>query len=164
MKLLVTVTTVMTTLLIALASQAGAGVSISIGDPSFYGRIDIGYAPSPRLVYEQPIIVHRVKVWHPPIYLRVPPGHVQQWHRHCHQYNACGRPVYFVDDRWYREVYVPRYHEYHRQDYRRPPARVHRPEYYEYRYDPQRPGKKDYIREQYQRDNKDASRGRGPNR
>jgi uncharacterized protein YcfJ len=25
------------------------------------------------------------------------------------QYNACGRPVYFVDDRWYNDVYVPHY-------------------------------------------------------
>jgi len=28
---------------------------------------------------------------------------------YCPKYNACGRPVYFVRDRWYNEVYVPQY-------------------------------------------------------
>ena len=29
------------------------------------------------------------------------------------RYNACGRPVYFVDDGWYNTVYVPRYRKQH---------------------------------------------------
>ena len=31
-----------------------------------------------------------------PIYLHVPPGHAKNWRKHCHKYNACGQPVYFV--------------------------------------------------------------------
>ena len=31
-----------------------------------------------------------------PIYLHVPPGHARHWEKHCHEYNACYRPVYFV--------------------------------------------------------------------
>jgi len=48
-----------------------------------------------------------------PIYLHVPPGHARHWARHCAQYNACGRPVYFVQDRWYNQVYVPHYRSEH---------------------------------------------------
>ena len=57
--------------------RSEAAVSISVAEPNFYGRIDIGRFPSPRVVYEQPVIVRRVKVWYPPIYLPVPPGHTR---------------------------------------------------------------------------------------
>ena len=57
--------------------RSEAAVSISVAEPNFYGRIDIGGFPSPRVIYEQPVIVRRVKVWYPPIYLRVPPGHMR---------------------------------------------------------------------------------------
>ena len=62
-----------------------------------YGRIDIGNYPPP-VVYPQPVIISppRYAVQQPPIYVRVPPEHHQQWHRHCEQYRACDRPVYFV--------------------------------------------------------------------
>ncbi|MBP7518030.1 MAG: hypothetical protein KA768_09370 [Desulfobulbus sp.] len=140
-------TTAALVLLATLALTGGptrAAVSISVAEPNFYGRIDIGGFPSPRVVYEQPVIVRRVRVWNPPIYLRVPPGHMRHWDRHCHEYEACGRPVYFVDDGWYREVYVPRYREI------RPQRRVYHPPppppvYYEYRYDRHRPPKKVYV-------------------
>jgi hypothetical protein len=49
----------------------------------------------------------------PPIYLRVPPGHAKHWSKHCHEYNACGERVYFVQDDWYQHEYVPRYQERH---------------------------------------------------
>lgn len=42
-----------------------------------------------------------------PIYLHVPPGHAKDWRKHCSKYGACGRPVHFVQERWYNEVYVP---------------------------------------------------------
>ena len=44
-----------------------------------------------------------------PIYLRVPPGHQRNWGRYCANYGACGQPVYFVQDNWYRDVYSPYY-------------------------------------------------------
>ena len=93
---------------------ANAGVSVSIGEPGFYGRIDIGGMPPPRLIYAQPVEVYRapVGVVREPIYLRVPPGHAKHWSRHCREYDACDRPVYFVQDRWYQNVYVPRYREH----------------------------------------------------
>ncbi len=147
MRHFITAALIATALLAALPARIEAGVSISIGDPHFYGRIDIGGYPPPRLIYEQPVIVRRVRVWHPPIYLRVPMMHRESWYRYCDQYDACGRPVYFVDDGWYEDVYAPRYREV------RPIPRVYYrplpppPVYYEYRYDHRRAPKKVYIKD-----------------
>ena len=101
-------------MIICMASSALASdvaVSVSVGQPGFYGRIDIGTAPRPELIYSQPIVVHPVPagVAYRPVYMHVPPGHAEHWGNHCHRYNACGRPVYFVRDRWYNDVYVPHY-------------------------------------------------------
>jgi hypothetical protein len=103
-------------LLTALAASAPAladsvGVSVRVGQPGFYGRIDVGTLPAPPTLYAEPIVVApgAVGVVREPIYLRVPPGHAKHWSKHCHRYDACGRPVYFVQERWYNEVYVPRY-------------------------------------------------------
>jgi hypothetical protein len=119
--------------LLALSASASTfasdvGVSISVGQPGFYGRIDIGDYPAPQLVYRQPVIIERPVhyVETAPIYLRVPPGHAKNWAKHCRHYNACGQRVYFVQDGWYNREYVPRYRERHggpdryddRRDYR----------------------------------------------
>jgi hypothetical protein len=92
---------------------ADVGVSISVGEPGFYGRLDIGNFPPPQLIYPRPIVIQPVAgVVYEPIYLRVPPAHAGDWRRYCNAYGACGRPVYFVQDRWYNEVYVPHYRQY----------------------------------------------------
>ena len=96
----------------AIAAPAfAADVSVSVGQPGFYGRIDIGNLPSPRVMYAEPMVVTPapVGVVRPPIYLRVPPEHARHWRRYCSRYDACGYPVYFVQDGWYRDVYVPYY-------------------------------------------------------
>ncbi|MCL2790990.1 MAG: hypothetical protein FWD79_10155 [Desulfobulbus sp.] len=150
MKFLVTAANVITILLTMLLSEALAGVSISIGEPGFYGRIDIGSFPQPRLIYSEPVVARRVSTWYPPIYLRVPPAQARNWYRYCNAYNACGRPVYFVEDAWYREVYVPRYREVHRVVGPPPPPR--KPAYYEYRREGNKSPKKVYPQE-YRQDN-----------
>jgi len=99
----------------ASALAADVGVSVSIGQPGFYGRIDIGDAyPQPQVIYAQPRIIERSYVQHEPVYLRVPPGHRKNWGKHCGQYNACGERVYFVQDNWYQRDYVPHYQQQHR--------------------------------------------------
>lgn len=97
----------------APAIAADVGVSVQVGEPGFYGRIDIGNFPRPQLIYPQPVVIQPVPVGvvYQPIYLRVPPGHAKNWRKHCSKYNACGEPVYFVRDRWYHNEYVPRYRE-----------------------------------------------------
>lgn len=96
-----------------LSTPATAQVSVSIGQPGFHGRIDIGGYPPPRVIYPEPMIIRPARGAHAPLYLHVPPEHARHWHRHCGAYGACGRPVYFVDDGWYRHEYVPRYRERH---------------------------------------------------
>lgn len=126
----------MTVAAATLSAPASAQVSINIGQPGFYGRLDIGGFPPPPLLFPEPMMIHRVPVGRPPLYLRVPPGHARDWRRHCHRYGACGERVYFVQDNWYRHEYAPRYQERHihrdhgrdgyRDDYRRHERRDHR--------------------------------------
>lgn len=92
---------------------AEVGVSVSIGQPGFYGHVDIGGYPRPQLIYRQPVLVERVPVARPPIYLNVPPGQAKHWRRYCGAYGACGERVYFVRNNWYEREYVPRYQAYH---------------------------------------------------
>ncbi|MGB8518447.1 MAG: hypothetical protein WCD45_11250 [Gallionella sp.] len=100
------------------ALAADVGISVGIGQPGFFGRLDIGgYAPL--VMYPQPIIIDRTDRDRdrPPIYLRVPPEHARHWRRHCREYNACGERVFFVQEDWYNREYAPRYEQEHR-DYR----------------------------------------------
>src|SRR5574343_106178 len=110
----------------ATAHAADVGVSVSIGQPGFYGRIDIGGYPPPALLYPEPVMIQAVPYGRPPLYLRVPPGHAKQWHKYCYRYHACGERVYFVRDEWYQQEYAPVYRERHyghrdydRRDYER---------------------------------------------
>lgn len=101
---------------------ANVSGSITIGQPGFYGRLDIGdYGYSqPQVIYRQPMMIERVEMDRPPVYLRVPPGHRKNWRKHCRYYNACGERVLFVQDNWYNRDYAPHYREHqgNRQDNR----------------------------------------------
>lgn len=90
------------------AAATDVGVSVQISQPGVYGRIDIGRFPQPQVVVAQPVWILRpvvvVQQAPPqPVYMWVPPGHRQNWRKHCGRYNACGVPVYFVQDQWYGE-------------------------------------------------------------
>lgn len=91
----------------ALSSEVG--VSISIGQPGFYGRVDVGALPPPPVIYRQAMIVERRPFAGEPLYLHVPPGHARHWNKQCHNYQACGRPVYFVRHDRYQRAYEPRH-------------------------------------------------------
>lgn len=88
-------------------AETNVGVSIGIHQPGVYGRIDIGNYPPPPVVYAQPVVVAPtpVAVYRQPIYLYVPVVYQQNWPRYCGRYNACGQPVYFVQERWVQERY-----------------------------------------------------------
>jgi hypothetical protein len=90
------------------AVPAFAAVSVSVGEPGFYGNIDLGGGPPPVVYNSAPVVSGAVVVGAPPVYLRVPPDHRAHWERHCAEYNACGRPAYFVHDDWYRQHYARR--------------------------------------------------------
>lgn len=107
------------------SAAADVGVSVSVGQPGFYGRIDIGTFPAPPVIYPQPVVVAPapIAVVQQPIYLRVPPGHVRNWSKHCARYNACGQRTYFVQDDWYHDVYAPAYVHAHPAPHRHAGAR-----------------------------------------
>lgn len=102
----------LTLLAVAPAGAADVGVSVTVGQPGFYGQIDIGTV-RPQVIYAEPVLIQRPQVVGAPVYLRVPPGHEKHWDKHCKKYSACGRPVYFVRDEWYEREYVPYYQEKH---------------------------------------------------
>ena len=85
--------------------------------PGVYGQVQLGNAPPPPVVYAQPMIAQPTPVVVgaapvEPIYLHVPPGHAKNWHKYCHQYHACERPVYFVKSAEYEPGYRPD-HDHH---------------------------------------------------
>ncbi|GIZ51728.1 hypothetical protein [Noviherbaspirillum aridicola] len=92
----------------AHASDVNVGVSLS-GEvaPGVYGRVDIGNT-RPVLVYQQPMVIVREARPVRPVYMHVPPGHAKNWGKHCHRYDACGVPVYFVKS----AEYEPRRHRH----------------------------------------------------
>jgi hypothetical protein len=101
-------------------ASAEVGISIRVGEPRFYGQLDIGdrYYGRPPLIYSEPVVIERRYRRVAPIYLVVPPGHARHWQSYCGRYNACGTPVYFVRNDWYRDVYAPRYRERQARDWR----------------------------------------------
>ena len=112
MKTWIKCTAAMSALLPALAVHATeVGVSVQISQPGVYGRIDIGRFPQPQVVVAQPVLVARpvvvVQQAPQPVYMWVPPGHRKNWRKHCGAYNACGVPVYFVQDKWYGQHVHP---------------------------------------------------------
>lgn len=88
-------------------SAVDVGVGITIREPGMYGRIEIGSQPPPPVIYTQPVIIRQPVVvqQQAPLYLYVPPGHAKDWGKHCARYNACARPVYFVQEHWVQERY-----------------------------------------------------------
>jgi len=118
---------------LAMQAPALAGdvsVSVNLAAPGLYGQINIGgevpVPPAPELLLARPVVAVPVAMVPgapppPALYLHVPPGHERHWAKHCREYDACGRPVYFVSDRWYNDVYTPRWreHEHARGDWRR---------------------------------------------
>jgi hypothetical protein len=94
-------------------------INLSVGGevaPGVYGQVQFGNASPPPVVLAQPTIIERQpNVVMQPIYLHVPPDHQRNWARHCHEYHACNRPVYFVKSR----EYEPGYRQEMRHDDRR---------------------------------------------
>ncbi|HWU84871.1 MAG TPA: hypothetical protein VN028_06010 [Rhodocyclaceae bacterium] len=83
-------------------------VTLSMGQPGYYGRIEIGNAyPQPALLFPNAIMGNPGVYTGEPVYMHVPPAHAYAWSRYCSFYGACDWMVYFVEDGWYNEVYVP---------------------------------------------------------
>ena len=90
-----------------------ADINVHIGDPGYYGRLELGDSPKPVLISPTPVIIERERVVEQPTYVYVPAEQRSNWANYCSRYEACGRPVYFVEERWYNDVYVPHYKSTH---------------------------------------------------
>jgi len=122
--------TVLLSLLFGCASaQAGNPViNVTVGgeiSPGVYGEVQFGNAPPPPVVYAQPVIITHESHSEEgrPLYLHVPPGHAKNWKRHCREYNACNRPVYFVRSAEYEPGYREHRGEKRREEERRDEGR-----------------------------------------
>lgn len=108
----------------AQASDVNFGVSVG-GEvaPGVYGQVNIGNT-RPVLVYAQPMVIVQPPRPMRPVYMHVPPGHAKNWSKHCHRYDACNRPVYFVKSAEYggsgggRHDYRDDHRNDHRDDHR----------------------------------------------
>ncbi len=104
-------TTFATLMLVSLASQAGQPIiNLNVGGelaPGVYGQVQFGNAPPPPVVYAQPRVIVREPRGQvlEPMYLHVPPRHSKNWRRYCREYEACGRPVFFVRSEEYEPGY-----------------------------------------------------------
>ena len=111
-------------LVLAGGASAAANVNVIVEGqikPGVYGRVEVGnpsvpppvWQPQPVIIAPQPRVVEVV-----PVYLHVPPGHARDWRRHCHRYDSCGRPVYFVRSAEYEPGYGKkrRHHHKHSDD------------------------------------------------
>lgn len=81
-----------------------------------YGRVELGKNSHPEVIYSEPrVVVVEEHMDRHPVYLHVPPGHAKHWDKHCHEYHACSRPVYFIMSDEYREK--PK-HKKHKHEHR----------------------------------------------
>ncbi len=98
---------------LALLATASSATNVNViveGQirPGVYGRVELGspsapppvWQPRPVIIVSQPQVVEVV-----PVYMHVPPSHAKSWRKHCHRYDACGRPVYFVRSAEYEPGY-----------------------------------------------------------
>jgi len=107
---------VVLTALATPALAADVGVSVSIGQPGYYGRLDIDGYSQPKMIYQRPRFMYRSAMHRQPIYMHVPPGHARNWRKHCRAYNACAERVYFVQSNWYKNEFAPRYRQRHHDE------------------------------------------------
>jgi hypothetical protein len=118
--------TTLSGLALIVASSASAAVNVNVIvegqiQPGVYGRVEVGnpsvpppvWRPQPVIIAPQPQVVEVV-----PLYMHVPPGHARNWRKHCRQYDACGRPVYFVRSAEYEPGYGKKHRHGHRDDER----------------------------------------------
>lgn len=120
-------------LALAVASTSvlatNVGVSVTVGDPGYRGRIDIINFPSPQLLFPEPIIIEAAPagVVRQPVYVRVPATEARQWRKYCKKCKSCGQPVYFVQETRYNEVYVPEYAKVKAKQHKEKPAKPKKP-------------------------------------
>lgn len=121
-------------------AQAGVNININIGDSGYWGAVPQITGLSPRIWYDNPVVaVGAVLTGVAPIYLNVPNDHRLNWKTYCNRYDACNRPVYFLQGNWYRQVYAPQYKQQYARGHVNQGPWTHRPSTNRAAYHPQDP-------------------------
>ena len=112
--------TLVAMLLVGAGSVHAGGLDIHVllsGEvaPGLYGQVNIGNERPPPVVYVRPMLIEPQQAPPPAIYLHVPPEHAKNWRKHCREYNACNRPVYFVRSQEYDPEYQRHYQDHERE-------------------------------------------------
>ena len=104
--------------LFATAGLANAASWSVVVQPGVYGRVEVGgYVEAPQVYSTQPVMAvdngdgdvveeyvdTAYATAQAPVYLWVPEYQRRHWAQYCREYGAYGVPVYFVEDRWYRD-------------------------------------------------------------
>ena len=102
---------------VPLAQAQSVSINATISGevvPGVYGRVVIGNRPPPPVVYAQPVIAQPAPVvvaahpWRRSI-CTFRPAMPATGDKHCHEYHACNRPVYFVRSAEYEPGYRPKH-------------------------------------------------------
>jgi hypothetical protein len=99
-----------------VACQAQVLFNASVGvefAPGVFGRINIGNAAPPPLIYAQPVMAGQPVYGAQPVYVYAPIEEIQNWGYYCNKYSACGYPVYFIHYEEHHPFWAS-YHEMHR--------------------------------------------------
>ncbi|MDP8983461.1 MAG: hypothetical protein M3N97_00175 [Pseudomonadota bacterium] len=139
-------------------SRADVGINVLLSGqvaPGVYGQVRLGNEAPPPLVYARPMLIDAMPAPPPPIYLHVPPGHARNWRRHCREYDACNRPVYFIRSEEYEPGFDRRRYE---REHGHDQGRWHEGDQRGYREGDQR-GYRDGPREGDQRGYREGPRG-----
>lgn len=101
-------------MLAAGSASAGTQINISIGDNGYHGVLPALTGWRPDVWNASPVVaIGAAAAGIAAIYLNVPDKERRDWKRYCGKYDACGRPVHFVKDDWYRRTYAPKYRRQH---------------------------------------------------
>lgn len=92
----------------ATVAHAQSYVNVTVGgvfSPGVYGQVSFGNAPPPPVYNPRPVVIAPVVLGAPVVYMHVLDEHRHHWSHYCGRYNACGRPVQFVQvnvsNRWW---------------------------------------------------------------
>jgi len=90
--------------------------------PGVYGRVELGNNSHPEVYYAEPVIIisDSNEPRYRPVYVHVPPGHAKNWSKHCHKYNACRRPVYFIKSAEYMDDNDHHHDDHHDHHHKHP--------------------------------------------
>ncbi|MBQ8828863.1 MAG: hypothetical protein IJ022_02025 [Burkholderiaceae bacterium] len=106
----------------SVQAKTHVNVNVNLGDPGYFGAVPPMPGYTPRVWNTNPVVAIGATIAGvTALYLNVPNTHRKNWSRYCGRYDACDKPVHFLQGNWYRKVYAPQYRKQHRPGNPNPP-------------------------------------------